>query len=249
MGQQENFSGTNLREQVEKVLNTEVLAYPVKLVDFCLRNFKFNHLGAKLHYWTVIQIHELLDDSKVFPEKLDDNIWYQYISAYLILPKMEQLIEINSFAWDSAVERYNKWTIKEAVRASLELLKSPTLSNKVVESTSMGLTDSLTLNRINTVLSKKELSYPLNFLEVNLRNLEIKIHYSHIIQMHTFLKSSGILPDEYNYNTWYRCVAAYIIAVYVDIDKLIELNKNGWTESVREENEELVLDAGIITLL
>jgi len=249
MENKENFSDTNLREQVEKVLNTEELAYPVRLVDFMLKNFDFKGLGAKLHYWDLIQIYELLDNSRVFPEKLNDNIWYQYISAYLILPKMEELININRFAWNSAVERCNNWTIKEAVRASLELIKSPTLSNKVVESASMGSTDSLTLNRINTVLSKKELSYPLSFLEINLRNLEIKIHYSYIASMHTFLKSSGILPDEYNYNTWYRCIAAYIIAVYVNIDKLIELNKNGWTESARRENAKLLLDADIITLL
>ncbi len=240
-----NLSDANLKEQVEKVLNTEELVYPLRLVDFMLKNFDFKRLSPKLHYWSVIQIHELLDDSKVFPEQLDDNTWYQYISAYLILPKMEDFININRFAWNSAVERYNNWTIKEAVRASLELLKSPILNNKVVESTSTGLTDSLILNRINTVLSTKELSYPLSFLEINLRKLELGIHYSHILSMHTFLKSSGILPAEYNYNTWYRCVAAYIIAVYVNIGKLIEINKNGWTESVRKENEELLLDADI----
>jgi len=66
--------------------------------------------------------------------------------------------------------------------------------------------------------------------------------------MHWFLKYAGILPDEYDYNIWYRCVAAYIIASYVNVEKLIELNKYGWIESVREGNEELVLDADIITL-
>jgi len=80
----ENFSGANLKEQIEKAIYTEELAYPIRLVDFSLRNFNFKHLGAKLHYWNIIQIHELLDDFKVFPEKLDDNIWYQYISAYLV---------------------------------------------------------------------------------------------------------------------------------------------------------------------
>ncbi len=249
MKQQENFSGANLREQVEKVLNTEALAYPVKLVDFRLRNFKFNRLGAKLHYWNVIQIDELLNDSKVFPEKLDDNIWYQYISAYLILPKMEELIKINSSAWNSAVERYNDWAIKQAVRISFESLKSPTLSNKVVERTSTESSDSLILGRIKTILSKKELSYPLSLLEIKLRNMELKIHYSNIVSMHSFLKYAGILPAEYDYNLWYRYVAAYIIASYVNVEKLIELNKNGWTESVRKENEELLLDADIITLL
>jgi hypothetical protein len=67
--------------------------------------------------------------------------------------------------------------------------------------------------------------------------------------MHKFLKRTGILTDEYDYNIWYRCIAAYIIAVYVDVGKLIELNKNGWTEWVRKKNEELVFDADIITLL
>ncbi len=241
----ENFSGLNLREQIEKVLNTEALAYPVKLVDFRLRNFKFNRLGAKLHYWNVIQIDELLDDSKVFSEKLDVNIWYQYISAYLILPKMKELIEINRYAWDSAVERYNDWAIKEAIGASLDLHKSPTLSNKVVESRSKEAIDSIILNRIDTVLSKKDLSYPLNLLEINLRKLEFKIHYSNIVSIHSFLKYAGILPAEYNYNLWYKCVAAYIIASYVDVEKLIELNKYGWTESVRKENAKLVADCSI----
>jgi hypothetical protein len=246
----ENFSGLNLREQIEKVLNTKELVYPVKLVDFSLRNFDFKSLGAKLHYWDIIQIHELLDDSNVFPEKLDDNIWYQYVSAYLILPKMKELTEINSFAWNISVEHYNERTIKMAVRTSLSLLNALSLSNKkVVERTSLNLTDSLTLDRINIVLSKKELSYPLDLLEIHLRNMAIKIHYSYIISMHKFLKYVGILSDEYDYNIWYRCIAAYIMAIYVDFEKLMELNKNGWTEAVRKENEELVLAADIITLL
>jgi hypothetical protein len=242
-----NFLVPNLREQIEKVLNTKELVYPVKLVDFSLRNFDFERLGAKLHYWNAIQIHELLDDSNVFPEKLDDNIWYQYISAYLILPKMKELIEINSFAWNESVEHYNYRTIKGAVRTSLSLLDASSLSNKkIVEQTSLNLTDSLTLDRIKTALSKKELSYSLDLLEIHLRNMEIRIHYSNIIPMHAFLKYTGILPAEYDYNLWYRCVTAYIIATYVDIEKLMELNKNGWTESVRKANEELVFDIDII---
>jgi len=248
MEHRENFSGANLKEQIEKAIYTEELAYPIRLVDFSLRNFNFKHLGAKLHYWNIIQIYELLDDFKVFPEKLDDNMWYQYISAYLILPKMKELIDINSFSWNEAVESYNNRTIKEAVRISLNLLKSSTLSNKVVERRSTASNDSLLLGRINALLSKKELSYPLNLLEIKLRNMEVKVHYSNIIPMHWFLKYAGILPDEYDYNIWYRCVASYIIASYVNVEKLIELNKYGWIESVREGNEELVLDADIITL-
>jgi len=246
----ENFSGLNLREQIEKVLNTKELVYPVKLIDFSLKNFDFKRLGTKLHYWNAIQIHELLDASKVFEERVDDNKWYQYISAYLILPKMKELIEVNRLAWNNAVERYNDKTIEMAVRTSLSLLDASSLSNKkVLERTPLNLTDSLTLNRINTVLSKKELSYPLDLLEIHLRNMGIKIHYPYIISMHKFLKYTGILPDEYDYNIWYRCIAAYIIASYVDVDKLIEFNKYGWTESARKGNEELVLRADIITLL
>ena len=75
------------------------------------------------------------------------------------------------------------------------------------------------------------------------------IHYSNIILMHVFLKYTGILPDEYNCNIWYRCVAAYIIDSYVNVEKIIELNKYGWTEAARKESERLVLDADIITLL
>jgi len=249
MAHGESFSATNLREQIEKVLNTKELAYPVKLVDFSFRNFNFKYLDVKLHYWNVIQIHELLDDSKVFPEQLDDNIWYQYISAYLILPKMKELIELNRLAWNDALKHYNNRYIKEAVRISLDLLKSPTLNNKVVEHTPIESNNSLILDRINTVLSKKDLFYPLNLLEILLRNMEIKIHYSNIIPMHTFLKYTGVLTAEYDYNLWYRCVAAYIIATYVDIEKLVELNKCGWTETARQESERLVLNADIITLL
>jgi hypothetical protein len=65
--------------------------------------------------------------------------------------------------------------------------------------------------------------------------------------MNKFLKCSGILPAEYNYNLWYRYISAYIIANYVNVDKLIELNQNGWFESVKKKNEELVLDADMIT--
>ncbi len=249
MEHKENFSGTNLREQIEKVLNTEALAYPVRLVDFMLKNFDFRRLGSKLHYWNAIQIHELLDDSKVFPEKLDDNTWYQYISAYLILPKMEELIQINSSEWNDSVEYYNSRIIVRAVNMSISSLNASSLSRKVLKQTSTSTTDLLMLNRINTVLSKKELSYPLSLLEIKLRDMEIKIHYSNIIPMHTFLKYVDILPAEYDYNIWYRCIAAYIIASYLDIEKLMELNKNGWNESVKKGNEELVFDIDIITLL
>jgi hypothetical protein len=245
----ENFSDSNLGEQIEKVLNNDELVYSVRLVDFSLRDFDFKRLGVKLHYWNIIQIHESLDDSKVFPEKLDDNIWYQYISAYLILPKIKELIEINSFAWNETVKSYNNMTIKEAIGISLSMLTSPTLSNKVVEHTSMESTDSLIVDWIKTVLSKRELSYPLSLLEINLRNIEIKVHYPNIVSMHNFLKRTGILPDEYNYSIWYKCVAAYIIACYVDVEKLAELNKYGWTEAARKESESLILDADIITLL
>ena len=163
---------------------------------------------------------------------------------------MKELIDINRFAWNITVERYNDKTIEMAVGTSLSLLDASSLSNKkVLERTPLNLTDSLTLNRINTVLSKKELSYPLDLLEIHLRNMRIKIHYPYIISMHKFLKYTGILPDEYDYNIWYRCIAAYIIATYVDIEKLVELNKCGWTETARQESERLVLNADIITLL
>jgi hypothetical protein len=128
---------------------------------------------------------------------------------------MAELIEVNRVAWNNAVERYNDKTIEMAVRTSLSLLDASNLSNKkVVERTSLNLTDASTLNRVNTVLSKKELSYPLDLLEIHLRNMQIKIHYPYNISMHNFLKRTGILPDEYDYNIWYRCIAAYIIAVY-----------------------------------
>jgi len=79
--------------------------------------------------------------------------------------------------------------------------------------------------QFNTVLSRKELSYSVNLLEIGLRKMGIKIQYLTIMQMHEFLKYACILPAEYDYNLWYRCIAAYIIASYVDVDKLIELNK------------------------
>jgi len=252
MERKENFSGTNLREQIEKAIHTEELAYPIRLVDFNLRNFNFKNLGVKLHYWNIIQIHELLDDSKVFPERIDDNIWYQYISAYLILPKTERLIEINRSAWNTTeefeTEFENEVIIKEAVWKSLKTLGSRPLINKAAKPNQTESSNSFLINLFNTVLSRKDLSYPVNLLEIGLRKLEIKIHYSHIIAMNEFLKYSGILPAEYNYNIWYRYISAYIIANYVNVDKLIELNKNGWFESVRKANEDLVLDADIIIL-
>jgi hypothetical protein len=78
---------------------------------------------------------------------------------------------------------------------------------------------------------------------------EVKIHYSNIIPMHAFLKYTSVLPTEYDYNLWYRCIAAYIIGTYVDIEKLVELNKYGWNETARQESKRLVLDADIITSL
>jgi len=238
----ENFSGTNLREQIEKLINTEELAYPVRLVDFRIRNFDFKHLGAKMHYWNIIQIHELLDDSKLFPEKLEDNMWYQYISAYLILPKMEELIEINRSVWDVEVEFENDMIIKEAVRTSLRMLDSQTLINKVEKPATSQSSNSPFKELFNTVLSRKELSYSVNLLEIGLRKMGIKIQYLTIMQMHEFLKCSCILPAEYDYNLWYRYIAAYIIATYLDVDKLIELNQKGWNDWVKKRNDELVLD-------
>jgi hypothetical protein len=242
MRNRENFSGSNLGEQLSKMLQSEELAYPLRLVDLRLRSFDFRHLGTKLHYWDIIQIHELLDDSNVLPKYFDDNTWYQYISAYLILPKMEQLIEINRFVWDVKIEFVNDVIIKEAIKDSLEMLVSRTLINKVKKPTTSEPSNSPFEDQFNTVLSRKELSYSVNLLEIGLRKLRIKVQYSNIMKMHEFLKYGSILADEYDYNLWYRYIAAYIIATYLDVNKLIELNTSPWSDWLKKKNEEFVLD-------
>ncbi len=46
MEHKENFSGTNLREQVEKVLNTEELAYPRGLLNLLQLSFLLRRVMA-----------------------------------------------------------------------------------------------------------------------------------------------------------------------------------------------------------
>jgi hypothetical protein len=111
MSHWENFLNFNLKEQLEKAIHTEELGYPLNLLDVNLRNFQLKKLGTgiKLHYWEMIQIHEMLNDLQVLPEGYDDTIWYQYLSAYLILPKMEQLIEINHSSWNAKIAEKMKY--------------------------------------------------------------------------------------------------------------------------------------------
>jgi len=238
----ENFLNYNLKEQLEKAVRTEELVYPLKLVDVSLRTFKLKYLDIELHYWEMIQIHELLNNFQVLPETYDDTIWYQYLSAYLLLPKMEQLVEINGSVWNDKVEKENTSIIEEAVRIARRLLKSPTLKNKIAEQISGKFDGSLLKDEINATLSRKELTYPLNLLEINLRKLETQIQYWNIREIHETLKYEGILPAEYNYNLWYKYIAAYILIKYVNVNNLVDLNKNGWSDSVRVENEMQVLN-------
>jgi len=240
----EDFLNFNLKEQLEKAIQTEELVYPLNLLDVNLRNFQLKRLGIglKLHYWEMIQIHEMLNDLQVLPEIYDDTIWYQYLSAYLILPKMEQLIEVNHSSWNAKIAKKNEILIEEAVRVSLNTLRLPKLKNKILEHMSVGAQDSPLKRDVYDILGRKELTYPINLLEVSLRNLEIKIQYWTVREMHENMKYSGVLPIEYSQNFWYKCLAAYIIINHVDLKDLIDLNKNGWSDTVRVENEMLVLN-------
>jgi len=240
----ENFLNFNLKEQLEKAIHTEELVYPINLLDVNLRNFQLKKLGTglKLHYWEMIQIHEMLNDLQVLPEGYDDTIWYQYLSAYLILPKMEQLIEINHSSWNAKIAEKNEILIEEAVRMSLNMLKLPKLKNKILEQMSSGSHDSSLKRDVYDILSRKELTYPIKLLEVSLRNLEIEIQYWTVREMHENMKYLGVLPIEYSQNFWYRSIAAYVIINHVDVKELIDLNKNGWSETAMSESERLVLN-------
>jgi hypothetical protein len=237
-----DFLNYNIKEQLEKAVRTEELTYPLKLIDVSLRTLKPEYIDSAPHYWEIIQIHELLKDYQLLPESYDDTMWYQYISAYLILPRMEELVEINRSAWNDEVEEKNVELIKDAVKTARRLLKSLTLKNKVAEQTSREFGDSLLKNEIHTVLSRRELTYPLNLLEINLRKLETKVQYWTIREIHEILNYEGVLPAEYNYNLWYRYIAAYILIHQIGINKLVDLNRNGWSDSVRTENEMLIFN-------
>jgi hypothetical protein len=105
-----------------------------------------------------------------------------------------------------------------------------------------GFQDTSLKRDIHDILSRKELTYPIKLLEVSLRNLEIEIQYWTIREMHENMKYSGVLPIEYNQNFWHKCLAAYIIIKHVDVEKLIDLYKNGWSDIARSESERLVLN-------
>jgi len=240
----ENFLNFNLKEHLEKAIHIEELVYPINLLDVSLRNFQLKKLGIglKLHYWEMVQIHEMLNDLQVLPESYDDTIWYQYLSAYLILPKMEQLIELNHSSWNAKIAEKNEILIEEAVRMSLNMLKLPKLKNKILEQMSGGSHDSSLKRDVYEILSRKELTYSVKLLEVSLRNLEIEIQYWTVREMHENMKYSGVLPIEYSQNFWYRCITAYVIINHVDVKELIDLSKNGWSETARLESERLVLN-------
>jgi len=193
----------------------------------------------------VIQIHELLLDHQVLPSSYDDVIWYQYISAYLLLPKIEELKEINSLTWNDIIDDKNIMVTEEAVSESIDLIRASTLKNKLAgqESINPYLKDD-----IYNAFSKKELLYPINLLEIKLRRLEKEIHYWTIRVIHDTLKYAGVLPAEYSHNFWYRCIAAYIIINHIGIEKLVDLNKDGWSDLVRRESEILVLNADVFSL-
>jgi len=237
----EHFSGSNLREQLNKALHAEELWYPLRLVDVKLRNLEFKELGVQLHYWQMIQIHELLNHFYLLPDRYDHVLWYQYIAAYLLLPKMEQLIEINRLtAWNIELKVENRMLIEEAIKMSLNLLSSPTLVNKIVEQSSEESTVSKLKDEINAALSRKELSYPISLLEINLRDLRIKLQYWAIMEIHEILKHSYVLPAEYSQNFWYRYIAAYIVINHIGVEKVLDINKNDWSDETRIENEDLI---------
>jgi len=236
----ENFSGSDLREQLNKVLHAEELVYPLRLVDVKLRHFEFKELGTQLHYWQMIQIHELLNHFYLLPDRYDHVLWYQYIAAYLLLPKMEELIEINRLPWNTEVKVENRMVIEEAVKMSLNLLSSPTLINKIVKQSSEESINSTLKDEISAALSRRELFYPISFLEINLRDLRTKLQYWAIMEIHEILKHTYVLPAEYSQNFWYRCIAAYIVINHIGLDKILDINKNDWSDETRIENEDLI---------
>ena len=236
----ENFSGSDLREQLNKVLHAEELVYPLRLVDVKLRHFEFKELGTQLHYWQMIQIHELLNHFYLLPDRYDHVLWYQYLAAYLLLPKMEELIEINRLSWNAEVKLENRKVIEEAIKMSLNLLSSPTLVNKIVEQTSEESIVSTLKDEIRAALSRKELSYPISLLEINLRDLRTKLQYWAIMEIHEILKHAYVLPAEYSQNFWYRSIASYIVINHIGVEKVLDINKNDWSDETRIENEDLI---------
>ena len=235
-----NFSGINLREQINKALHAEELAYPLRLVDVKLRNFELEELGVQLHYWQIIQIHELLNHFYLLPDRYDHTLWYRYLAACLLLPKMENLIDINRLPWSTEVKVQNRMAIEEAIKMSLNLLNSPTLVNKIVEQSSEGALDSTLKYEICAAFSRKELSYPINLLEINLRDLRTKLQYWAIMEIHEILKHAYVLPAEYSQNFWYRCIAAYIVTNHIGVEKILDINKNDWSDETRIKNEDLI---------
>jgi hypothetical protein len=227
----ENFLGSNLREQLNKVLHTEELAYPLRLLYVKIKNFELKELvGIELHYWQMIQIHELLNHFYLLPDFYDDVLWYQFIAAYLLLPKMEELIAINSLAWNTAVQVKNKKIIEEAVNISLNLFSSPILVNKTAEQSSEEPVNSILKDEIRAVLSRKELSYSIGLLEINLRDLRVKLQYWDIMEIHEALKHAYVLPAEYSQNFWYRCIAAYIVINNIGVEKILDMKENDWSD-------------------
>ncbi len=240
MSHQENFFGTNLKERLEEVIRTEELSYPLSLLDVKLRSFDFENKHTQPHYWQVIQIHELLLDYQVLPSSYDDVIWYQYISAYLLLPKIEELAEINSLTWNNIIDNKNIMIIEEAVSKSLDLLRAPILKNKLSGQESVESSGSYLKDDIYDAFSKKELSYPIKLLEIKLRRLEKEVHYWTVRAIHDTLKYTGVLPAEYSHNFWYKCIAAYIIINYEDTKEVLDINKKGWSNEALFENEHLI---------
>ena len=188
----------------------------------------------------MIQIHELLNHFYLLPDRYDHVLWYQYIAAYLLLPKMGELIEINRLPWNTKVKVENRMVIEEAIKMSLNLLSSPTLINKIVKQSSEESINSTLKDEISAALSRRELFYPISFLEINLRDLRTKLQYWAIMEIHEILKHAYVLPAEYSQNFWYRCIAAYIVINHIGLDKILDINKNDWSDETRIENEDLI---------
>jgi len=236
----ENFSDSNLRELLNKALHAEELVYPLRLVDVKLRNLELKELGTQLHYWQMIQIHELLNHFYLLPDRYDHVLWYQHLAAYLLLPKMGELIEINRLPWNTKVKVENRMVIEEAIKMSLNLLSSPTLINKIVKQSLEESINSTLKDEISAALSRRELFYPISFLEINLRDLRTKLQYWAIMEIHEILKHAYVLPTEYSQNFWYRYIAAYIVINHIGVEKLLDINKNDWSDETRIQNEDLI---------
>ena len=236
----ENFSDSNLRELLNKALHAEELVYPLRLVDVKLRNLELKELGTQLHYWQMIQIHELLNHFYLLPDRYDHVLWYQHLAAYLLLPKMGELIEINRLPWNTEVKVENRMLIEEAIKMSLNLLSSPTLINKIVKQSLEESINSTLKDEISAALSRRELFYPISFLEINLRDLRTKLQYWAIMEIHEILKHAYVLPTEYSQNFWYRYIAAYIVINHIGVEKLLDINKNDWSDETRIQNEDLI---------